>query len=233
MRILVVDDDRFMATQVAQVLESAGYSVDIAFDGEDGLFLGETEPYDGVILDLTLPVIDGISVLNQWREAGRDMPVVILSARNTWSQTVAGFDAGADQYITKPFHMEVLIAALGAAIRRAKGRPSAILKNGPLQLDTRSGDVHVGDEYVRLTAHEFKVLSYLMYNDGAVVSRAELIEHIYDQDFDRDSNTIEVFIRRLRQKIGADLIRTYRGRGYRLETTPEIPQSPAGPPPDI
>jgi len=220
MRILIVEDDRDLANQVAGALRPLGYSVDLAHDGAEGLFLGETEPYDGVILDLGLPEIDGISVLSQWRAAGRDMPVVILTARNTWSQKVAGFDSGADQYVTKPFQMEELEATLRAAIRRSAGHISSILVTGPLELDTRNGEVKVAGELVTLTSHEFKVLSYLMHREGAVVSRAELIEHIYDQDFDRDSNTIEVFIRRLRKKIGKDMIRTYRGRGYRLGVSP-------------
>ena len=219
MRILVVEDDLDLAGQLARTLKGLGYSVDLAHDGEEGLFLGETEPYDGVVLDLGLPGIDGISILNRWRAAGRDMPVVILTTRNTWSQKVVGFDSGADQYVTKPFQMAELEATLRAAIRRASGHSSSLLSSGPLELDTRSGEVRVAGAVVALTAHEFKVLHYLMHREGAVVSRSELIEHIYDQDFDRDSNTIEVFVRRLRQKIGDDMIRTYRGRGYRLEVS--------------
>ena len=221
MRILVVEDDRDLARQVSRALEQQGYSIDIAHDGEEGLFLGQSEPYDAVVLDLGLPKIGGVAVLGQWRAAGRDMPVVILTARSTWGEKVGAFNAGADQYVTKPFAMEELVATLRAAIRRATGHTSPILVAGPLQLDTRSGEVKLAGLAVALTSHEFKVLSYLMHQDGAVVSRGELIEHIYDQDFDRDSNTIEVFVRRLRQKIGADLIRTYRGRGYRLEVATE------------
>jgi two-component system OmpR family response regulator len=221
MRILVVEDDRDLAKQVARALDQQGYSVDVAHDGEEGLFLGQTEPYDGVVLDLGLPKLEGTTLLEQWRRAGRDVPVVILTARNTWSEKVGAFDSGADQYVTKPFRMEELTATLRAAIRRAGGHGASVLVSGPLQLDTRSGEVKLSGTVIPLTSHELKVLSYLMHRNGAVVSRSELIEHIYDQDFDRDSNTIEVFVRRLRQKIGAHRIRTYRGRGYRLEAGPE------------
>ncbi|MDP6069514.1 MAG: response regulator transcription factor [Alphaproteobacteria bacterium] len=206
---------------MARALDRQGYSVDVAHDGEEGLFLGQTESYDGIVLDLGLPKLDGAALLKQWRQAGRDVPVVILTARNTWSEKVKAFDSGADQYVTKPFRMEELTATLRAAIRRATGHSAAILDCGPLQLDTRSGEVKLSGTVIPLTSHELKVLSYLMHQDGAVVSRSELIEHIYDQDFDRDSNTIEVFVRRLRRKIGAHRIRTYRGRGYRLEAVPE------------
>jgi two-component system OmpR family response regulator len=216
MRILLVEDDRDLNRQLAAALEEARYTVDSAFDGEEGHFLGDTEPYDLVVLDLGLPEMDGVSVLKRWRASGRNMPVLILTARDAWSEKVAGFDAGADDYVTKPFQIEEVLARLRALIRRASGHASAELSCGALVLDTRSGRVTDDGALVQLTAHEFKVLSYLMHHIDQVVSRTELIEHIYDQDFDRDSNTIEVFVGRLRRKIGGDYIQTVRGLGYRL-----------------
>ncbi len=216
MRILLVEDDPHLVRQVTSALQGAGFTVDVALDGEEGQFLGETEPYDAVILDLGLPKKDGVAVLEAWRTSGIRAPVLILSARETWSEKVAGFDAGADDYLTKPFRIEELVARLRALIRRAAGHVSPILKHGPVVLDTRTGEVEVAGEPIVLTAHEHKVLTYLMHHCDRVVSRAELIEHIYDQDFDRDSNTIEVFIGRLRKKLGQDLIQTHRGMGYRL-----------------
>jgi two-component system OmpR family response regulator len=197
-------------------LAGAGYVVDVAADGEEGHFLGDTEPYDAVVLDLGLPVMDGASVLKKWRRAGRTMPVLILTARDGWSEKVAGFDAGADDYVTKPFRMEELLARLRALIRRAAGHASPALTCGPVSLDTAAGKVEVDGQPVKLTAQEFKVLAYLMHHRDKVVSRTQLTEHIYDQDFDRDSNTIEVFIGRLRKKLGVEVIETVRGLGYRL-----------------
>lgn len=220
MRILVVEDDPVLARQVVRALSEAGYTVDSAADGEEGQFLGETEPYDAVVLDLGLPRIDGLTVLDRWRRAGRTMPVLILTARETWSEKVAGFDAGADDYVTKPFHVEELLARLRALIRRTAGHAIPVLECSSIRLDTRAEKVTRHGNPVTLTAHEFKVLSYLMHHMGRVVSRTELIEHVYDQDFDRDSNTLEVFVSRLRKKLGAGLIQTHRGRGYSV--------SPAG-----
>jgi two-component system OmpR family response regulator len=215
-RILVVEDDRDLARQLKSALAGAGYAVDVAHDGEEGHFLGDTEPYDIVILDLGLPVMDGVSVLKQWRRAGRKMPVLILTARDRWSEKVAGFDAGADDYVAKPFQMEEVLARIRALIRRAAGHASAELECGELRIDSASGRVTVKGVPVKLTAQEFRLLDYLMHHQGKVVSRTELTEHIYDQDFDRDSNTIEVFVGRLRKKLGADYIATVRGLGYRL-----------------
>ena len=178
--------------------------------------LGANEPYDAVVLDLGLPVIDGITVLERWRQEGRRMPVLILTARDRWSEKVAGFDAGADDYVAKPFHMEEVLARLRALVRRAAGHASAELACGPLLLDTRSARVSVAGRPVRLTAQEYRLLAYLLHHQGRVVSRTELTEHLYDQDFDRDSNIIEVFVGRLRKKLGVDLIETARGLGYRL-----------------
>jgi two-component system OmpR family response regulator len=217
MRILIVEDEPSLARQLRQTLESAGYAVDSASDGEEGQFLGETESYDAVILDLGLPEVDGLTVLDRWRRAGHKMPVLVLTARDSWSDKVAGLDAGADDYLAKPFQSEELIARLRALIRRASGNASSELVAGDVRLDGRSGRVTLAGEPVKLTAQEYKLLSYLMHHKGKVVSRTELIEHIYDQDFDRDSNTIEVFITRIRKKLGADLITTIRGLGYSLE----------------
>ena len=217
MRVLVVEDEPDLARQLKTALTDAGYAVDVAPDGEEGHFLGDTEPYDAIVLDLGLPVMDGISVLDKWRTDGRDMPVLILTARDAWSEKVAGLDAGADDYLTKPFKMEELLARVRALIRRSSGHASSELACGPVTLDTRSGKVFVDGEAVRLTAQEFKLLSYLMHHQGKVVSRTELTEHIYDQDFDRDSNTIEVFVNRIRKKLNVGVIKTVRGLGYQLE----------------
>jgi two-component system OmpR family response regulator len=222
-RLLVVEDDRNLNRQIVTALEHAGYAVDKALDGEDGQFLGETEPYDAIILDLGLPKVDGVSVLAAWRRAGLKTPVLILTARDRWSDKVQGFDAGADDYVTKPFHMEELLAHVRALLRRAAGHATSELVCGPVRLDTRAGRVTVDGNPVRLTSHEYRLLSYLMHHAGRIVSRGELTEHLYDQDFDRDSNTIEVFVGRLRKKLGVDLIQTVRGLGYLLE--PPRPES--------
>jgi two-component system OmpR family response regulator len=211
-----VEDDRNLNRQLSAALVEANYAVDAAFDGEEGHFLGDTEPYDAVVLDLGLPTMDGVSVLKRWRTDGRTMPVLILTARDAWSEKVSGFDAGADDYVTKPFQIEEVLARLRALIRRASGHATAELACGGVVLDTRSGRVTVDGASVRLTSHEFKVLSYLMHHRDRAVSRTELTEHIYEQDFDKDSNTIEVFVGRLRRKIGGDLIETVRGMGYRI-----------------
>jgi len=216
-RVLVVEDDESLAEQIEQSLLDAGYAVDVSNDGEDGHFLGDSEPYDAVILDLGLPVMDGASVLKKWRADGRDMPVLVLTARDTWTDKVEGLDAGADDYLTKPFIVEELLARLRALIRRSAGQSSPQLECGPVLLDTRNGRVTVSGRAIKLTAQEFKLLSYMMHHNGKVVSRTELTEHIYDQDFDRDSNTIEVFVNRVRKKLDTPIIHTVRGLGYRLE----------------
>lgn len=217
MRILIVEDEPSLSRQLRRTLEGAGYAVDTALDGEEGEYLGETESYDAVVLDLGLPEVDGLTVLRRWRAAGRKMPVLVLTARDSWSDKVTGLDAGADDYLAKPFQAEELVARLRALIRRAAGNASAELAAGQVVLDTRSGRVTKGGEPVKLTAQEYKLLSYLMHHKGKVVSRTELIEHIYDQDFDRDSNTIEVFVTRIRKKLGPEIISTIRGLGYSLE----------------
>ncbi|WP_300654924.1 response regulator transcription factor [Hydrogenophaga sp.] len=220
MRILLVEDDPTLRAQLRTGLHEAGYAVDEADNGRDAHFLGDTEAFDAVVLDLGLPVLDGLSVLKRWRNAGRVVPVLILTARDNWSEKVAGIDAGADDYLTKPFHMEELLARLRALIRRAGGLASPLLQCGELALDTRSGRVTLQGQTVALTSHEYKVLEYLMHRPGAVVSRTELTEHIYAQDFERDSNTIEVFVGRLRKKLPPALIETVRGLGYRLVPPP-------------
>ncbi len=217
MRLLVVEDDKTLNKQISTALEQAGYVIDHAYDGEEGQFLGETEPYDAIVLDLGLPTIDGVSVLNAWRKRGVKVPVIILTARDRWSDKVQGFDAGADDYLTKPFHMEELLARVRALLRRAAGHASSELTCGPLGLDTRSGRVVVDGNAIKLTSHEYRLLAYLMHHTGRIVSRAELTEHLYDQDFDRDSNTIEVFVGRLRKKLGVDIIQTIRGLGYLID----------------
>jgi len=221
MRILIVEDDRQLAEQLRGALSDAAYAVDMAHDGEEAHFLGETEPYDAIVLDLGLPMIDGVTVLERWRTAGHAMPVLILTARDRWRDKVAGFDAGADDYVAKPFQMEELLARLRALIRRAAGHASAALTCGPVMLDGAAARVTVDGAPIKLTAQEYKLLAYLMHHQDKAVSRTELTEHIYDQDFDRDSNTIEVFVGRLRKKLGVPVIETVRGIGYRLASPPD------------
>ncbi|MBP6674655.1 MAG: response regulator transcription factor [Vitreoscilla sp.] len=218
MRVLVVEDELTLAGQLAQALGEEGYAVDVAHNGVDAHFMGDDEraPFDAVVLDLGLPQMDGLTVLKKWRAAGRGMPVLILTARDNWHEKVTGIDAGADDYLTKPFQMEELLARLRALIRRAGGHASPELHCGPVMLDTRHSRVTVNGQAVTLTSHEYRVLDYLMHHCGQIVSRSVLIEHIYAQDCDRDSNTVEVFIARLRKKLPPGLIETERGQGYRL-----------------
>jgi two-component system, OmpR family, response regulator len=216
MRILVVEDEPHLATQLRQTLADAGYAVDHAGNGREGWQMGGVQAYDAVVLDLGLPELDGLSVLRRWRAEGVHAPVLILTARDQWHEKVAGIDAGADDYLTKPFHTEELLARVRALIRRAQGLASPVLHCGPVALDTRSGRVTLDGHPLVLTSHEYKVLAYLMHRPNSVVSRSELNEHIYAQDFDRDSNTIEVFVARLRKKLPPGLIETVRGLGYRV-----------------
>jgi two-component system, OmpR family, response regulator len=227
MRLLVVEDDRDLNRQIVAALENAGYAVDRALDGEEGWFLGDTEPYDAIVLDIGLPKRDGVAVLEAWRQAGRTMPVLILTARDRWSDKVQGFDAGADDYVAKPFHMEEVLARLRALLRRAAGHATNELVAGPVRLDARAGRVTVDGVVVKLTSHEYRLLSYLMHHAGRIVSRTEIVEHLYDQDFDRDSNTIEVFVGRLRKKLGVDIIQTLRGLGYLVGVEGESVQATA------
>lgn len=216
MRLLIVEDDKDLNRQLAEALTEAGYVVDRAYDGEEGHYLGDTEPYDAVVLDLGLPVLDGISVLEKWRRNKRTMPVLILTARDRWSDKVAGIDAGADDYVAKPFHMEEVLARVRALVRRAAGLASNEIECGDLRADLRTSRVTVGGSPVKPTSLEYRLLAYLLHHKGKVISRTELVEHLYDQDFDRDSNTIEVFVGRLRKKLGGDYIETIRGLGYRM-----------------
>lgn len=220
MRILIVEDEPKLLIQLADGIAAAGYAVDLADNGVDAHHLGDTEPYDAVVLDLGLPKMDGLSVLRRWRAASRTMPVVILTARDSWHEKVAGIDAGADDYLAKPFHMEELLARLRALIRRSGGHASAELACGPVSLDTRNSRVTLSGQMMTLTSHEYRVLAYLMHHRDQVVSRSALVEHIYAQDADRDSNTVEVFIGRLRKKLPVGMIETVRGLGYRLAEPP-------------
>jgi len=215
-RVLIVEDESRLAAQLAAALTEAGYAVDCAADGERADFLGQTEQYDAVVLDLGLPRVDGLSVLRRWREAGLAMAVIILTARGSWHEKVQGIDSGADDYLSKPFRMEELLARLRALIRRASGQVTPSLRAGAVALDPRFSKVTLDGALVKLTSHEFRVLSYLMHHRGRIVSQSELTEHIYAQAFDRDSNTVEVFIARLRRKLGASFIETVRGFGYRI-----------------
>ena len=216
MRVLVVEDESALSAQLASALGEAGYVVDCASDGERADFLGQTEDYDAVVLDLGLPKLDGLTVLRRWRDARIAVPVLVLTARDSWHEKVRGIDGGADDYVAKPFRIEEVLARLRALIRRSSGQMSAELRCGGLVLDTRGARVSADGRPVRLTSHEFRVLSYLMHHRSRVVSQTELTEHIYAMDSERDSNTVEVFIARLRRKLGAGAIETVRGLGYRM-----------------
>lgn len=216
MRILIVEDESLLASRLAATLGESGYVADIATDGESADYLVGTEPYDAVILDLGLPRIDGLTLLERWRAGGIAVPVLVLTARGSWSEKVRGIDGGADDYLTKPFEMAELLARLRALIRRSSGQITPELRYGALVLDPRTSQVTLDGRPVKLTGHELRVLSYLMHHRGRVVSQGELTEHIYAQAFDRDSNTVEVFIARLRRKLGASTIETVRGLGYRI-----------------
>jgi two-component system OmpR family response regulator len=216
MRVLIVEDEARIAKPLAASLGEAGYAVDCAADGARADFLAQTERYDAVVLDLGLPKIDGLTLIRRWRDAGLALPVLVLTARGSWHEKVQGIDAGADDYVAKPFRVEEVLARLRALIRRASGQVTPDIRCGPISLDARSAKVTVNGSPVRLTSHEFRVLSYLMHHRGRVVPQAELNEHIYAANADRDSNTVEVFIGRLRRKLGAASIETIRGLGYRM-----------------
>ena len=216
MRILVVEDEPTLSAQLVQAIADAGHTVERAHDGREAHYLGEVEEFDAVVLDLGLPVLDGLTVLRRWRAAGRNMPVLILTARSAWQEKVAGIDAGADDYLAKPFHMEELLARLRALLRRGGEHASAEWQCGSITLDTRQARVLVAGQALSLTSHEFKLLAQLMQRKGQVLSRTELSEHLYAYDSDRDSNTIEVFVGRLRKKLPPGSIETVRGLGYRL-----------------
>lgn len=218
MRVLLAEDEPHLCGQIKKLLNAEGRVVDIVHNGVDALHMGSTEPYDMIILDIGLPERDGISVLREWRSAGVKTPVLILTARDGWSERVDGLDAGADDYMTKPFHMPELAARVRAILRRQSGQLNPVIEMGNVILDTRNGRVTVDGIPVDLTAQEIAVLTYLAHNAGRMISRTELSEHIYEYDGDRDSNTIAVFITRLRKKLGSDLITTARGRGYMIDS---------------
>jgi DNA-binding response OmpR family regulator len=222
MRVLVVEDDPRIARRLTSVLQEAGYAVDCDDSGEEAWFRGDTEDYDAVILDLGLPRMDGLTVLKKWREAGRDVPVLILTARGAWAERVAGIDAGADDYLAKPFVMEELLARLRALLRRAAGRASPLLAIGGVVLDTRQMRITVDGDPIALSPLEYRCLSYLMHHAGRVVPPTELMEHLYAHDHDRDPNAVEVLIGRVRRKLGVELIETRRGFGYVIPT-PTLP----------
>jgi two-component system OmpR family response regulator len=217
MRVLVVEDEARLARQLSAALAQAGYAVDCAGDGERADFLCQTERYDAAVLDLGLPAVDGLTLLRRWRDAGLTLPVLVLTARGSWHEKVQGIDGGADDYVAKPFRMEEVLARLRALIRRASGQVAVELRCGAIALEPRAARVTRNGSAVKLTAHEFRVLSYLMHHRGRVVSQTELSDHIYAEHLDRDSNTVEVFIGRLRRKLGADAIVTVRGLGYRMD----------------
>lgn len=220
MRALIIEDEAELRQQIITTLQKAGFAIDEAGDGQEGLYLATEMPVDIAIIDLGLPHIDGIEIIRATRKAGKDYPIIILTARTRWQDKVEGLEAGADDYVAKPFHMEELMARVRALLRRTGGWSQAELVCGPITLDTREQKVTLHDDLITLTAYEYKVLEYLMLHAGEVISKAVLSEHIYEEDFDRDSNTLEVFIRRLRRKLDPDKtldpIETLRGRGYRL-----------------
>jgi two-component system OmpR family response regulator len=215
MRLLLVEDDAALAETLRRQLIKAGFAVDHAVDGQDGEFRGDEEPYDCVVLDLGLPRKPGLDVLQAWRNKGNSVPVIVLTARDAWHERVDGLKAGADDYLGKPFHFEELLARLQAVIRRRAGHAGRLLEVGGLRLDEDHQSVLLADDSrMPLTGTEFRLLRYFMLNTGKVLSKTRLTEHVYDGEFDKDSNVIEVYVRRLREKLGKDRIRTQRGQGY-------------------
>ncbi len=219
MRVLIVEDEPQLTLALERALEAAGFAVDTAYDGENGWYLGDTESYDAAVLDLGLPKVDGITVLGRWREAGRTMPVMVLTARARWAEKAQAFNAGADDYVTKPFEMEEVVTRIRALIRRAAGHASPEITCGSLRIDTIGGKVSRDGMPVTLTAQEFRILSYLAHHQGRVISRSELVEHVYDRDADPDSNVLDVLVARIRRKLGVDVIHTLRGQGWRMEAS--------------
>ena len=220
MRILLIEDETTLQQQLQERLQKEGYVVDAANDGEEGLYLGQEFPVDAGIVDIGLPKLTGLEVIQRLREQGKTFPILILTARGRWQEKVEGLEAGADDYLTKPFEMEELLARLRALLRRAAGQSTPAITCGPITLDTSAQSVSVNQQAVALTSYEYKVLEYLMLHQGEAISKTVLTEHIYAQDHDRDSNVIEVFIKRLRQKLDPEQIlqpiETLRGRGYRF-----------------
>ncbi len=220
MRILVAEDDARIARSLVDALEMADFAVESVGDGEEAWFRGDTEEYDAIILDLGLPTIDGLTTLKRWRKAERNMPVLILTARGHWEERVEGIEAGADDYVAKPFRPEEVIARIRAIIRRSNGHASTRFEIGNLSLDTQSMTVRKNDDQINVTPMEYRLLQYLVHRKGQVISQLELVEHLYAQDFDRDSNSVEVLIGRLRKKLGKDVIRNKRGFGYYVGEEP-------------
>ena len=214
MRILVAEDDAGIARMIEQALAAGGFIAEIVADGEEAWFRGDTESYAAIILDLGLPTMDGTSVLKRWRADGRKVPVLVLTARGSWAERVDGINAGADDYLPKPFHMDELLARLRALLRRSTGQSSPVLEAGPVSIDTRQMRASVDGAQIALTALEYRCLNFLMHNMGRVVSQLELTEHLYAQDHELESNAIEVLVGRLRRKLGAGIIETRRGYGY-------------------
>ncbi|GGO77958.1 DNA-binding response regulator [Marinobacterium nitratireducens] len=225
MKVLIVEDDNDLRRQLKTALESRGYTVEESADGEDAEFMGQEYPYDLAIVDLGLPKLPGVEVIRRWRDAQKTFPVLILTARGDWQDKVEGLEAGADDYLVKPFHIEELVARLNALLRRAAGHATPVMRYGPVTLDTAGRVVTLNDKPVKLTSYEYRTLEYLILNAGKTISKTELTEHLYHQDFDRDSNVLEVFIRRLRQKLDPEQtlqpITTVRGLGYRFDLSPE------------
>ena len=215
-RILLVEDNPDLAQRLTEGLRGAGFAVDHAADGEAGYTLGRCENFDAVILDLGLPDMKGVDVLKRWRQDGREVPVLILTARGSWTEKVEGLNAGADDYITKPCHIQEIAARLRALIRRSVGKPTPTLVHNDIELSPASGMVTVAGKPVDLTAHEFRILNYFMHRRGRVISQSELLDHLYSLGTERDPNTVEVYVARLRRKLGRDAIKTLRGLGYRL-----------------
>ena len=228
MKLLVVEDDSDLRRQLVTALTNAGYTVEEAEDGQEAVYLGSEFPYDLAVVDIGLPSLSGVEVIRKWRAEDVNFPIIILTARGDWQDKVEGLEAGADDYLVKPFHMEELLARLNALLRRAAGHAKPMMEFGPLQLDTSGRVVKLNGDNVKLTSYEYRTLEYLVLNAGKVVSKTELTEHLYHQDFDRDSNVLEVFIRRLRQKLDPDQslqpIATVRGLGYRFDLTPTSDQ---------
>lgn len=226
MRILVVEDEQALRDQLVERLRHEGYAVDAAADGEEGVFCGDELPLDAAIVDLGLPGVSGIDMIRRWREAGRQFPILILTARGQWQDKVVGLESGGDDYVVKPFHMEELLARLRALIRRSQGWADAVLRRGPLALDIHTQSLQLAGEPITLTAFEYRILEYLMLHADRVISKTELTGHVYDEDLERDSNVIEVLVGRLRRKIDPDAslqpIETLRGRGYRFRIEADV-----------
>ncbi|MCC6847007.1 MAG: response regulator transcription factor [Deltaproteobacteria bacterium] len=223
MKVLIVEDEPALARALVDAFTEAGFVAEHAADGEEALHLGAIEPYDAVVLDLGLPSMDGVTVLRRWREAGIDLPVVVLTARGRWPEKLAAFSAGGDDYVTKPFEIQEVVVRVRALIRRTSGNASDEIACGPVRFDPSRGSVTVDGRPVRLTAHELKILDYLLHRRGRIVSRLDIIDHVYERDQDRDSNVIDVLIGRIRRKLGVNMIATVRGRGYRLEAPGRAP----------